>query len=378
MNRGRIAFIDLLRGWALLVMIETHVVNSMMIKELREETWFLGLNFVNGLVAPSFLFVTGFVFVFAGRRKLEDYRLFGSALWKQLARLLLVWVIGYALHLPFFSFKKIVAEATSQHWSKFFQIDILQCIAVGWILLLIILMAAKTSNAARKIFLAVGLVFVFSTPFVWASEFLQNLPPFLSAYFGPQSHSLFPLFPWVGFMLFGAASADYFTASSESDAHVLLVKKVAWLGPGLIALCAALAFLLPDRMMTDDWRINPLFFFIRLGCVLVLGWFCYRWTERRAATQSIVLDVSRASLLVYTAHLLIIYGNYFDGKSIAEIVQHRFGIVESMLAALSLAALMVAFAKGWTWMKQYSRTGSLYVSYAVAVMTIVLFFVREN
>ena len=58
----RLLFIDRLRGWAVVVMIETHIVNALLRNDLRHETAFVILNFINGLVAPTFLFCAGFAF----------------------------------------------------------------------------------------------------------------------------------------------------------------------------------------------------------------------------------------------------------------------------------------------------------------------------
>jgi uncharacterized membrane protein len=55
---SRLVFIDWLRGFSILLMIETHVFNSLLKPFLKEEGWFHLLNFFNGLVAPSFLFVS--------------------------------------------------------------------------------------------------------------------------------------------------------------------------------------------------------------------------------------------------------------------------------------------------------------------------------
>ena len=64
---SRLLFADWLRAWALLVMIETHVFNAFLAAQFRDTQWFRNLNFLNGLVAPSFLFVSGFVFLVASR-----------------------------------------------------------------------------------------------------------------------------------------------------------------------------------------------------------------------------------------------------------------------------------------------------------------------
>jgi uncharacterized membrane protein len=57
-TKKRIEFIDLLRGWAVIVMIQTHVFNATFIPRLTESGFFQALRFIDGLVAPSFLFAS--------------------------------------------------------------------------------------------------------------------------------------------------------------------------------------------------------------------------------------------------------------------------------------------------------------------------------
>ena len=102
---------------------------------VRETQWFEILNFINGLVAPSFIFISGFVFLVASQRKLESFRTFGSDFRRQLWRIGLVMIIGYYLHLPFFSFRRMMTETTESGWLQFYQSDVLQCIAVGLFIL---------------------------------------------------------------------------------------------------------------------------------------------------------------------------------------------------------------------------------------------------
>ncbi len=55
----RCDWIDQLRGWAVIVMIEVHVVNVWLAPGLRPD-W---LNYLNGLVAPSFTMAAGYSLV---------------------------------------------------------------------------------------------------------------------------------------------------------------------------------------------------------------------------------------------------------------------------------------------------------------------------
>ena len=70
-EKVRYTFIDLLRGWAIILMIEPHVFNTFLLPELKQTGWFGVLNFINGLIAPAFLFVSGFAFQVSSGSKLE-------------------------------------------------------------------------------------------------------------------------------------------------------------------------------------------------------------------------------------------------------------------------------------------------------------------
>src|SRR5512137_2256527 len=80
---ARYGFIDLLRGFALVVMIETHVINAYLPAASRHSWFFFWLTFFNGLVAPTFLFASGFSLMLQGRRNWEDWLHFRPPFWKQ-------------------------------------------------------------------------------------------------------------------------------------------------------------------------------------------------------------------------------------------------------------------------------------------------------
>jgi uncharacterized membrane protein len=84
-TRKRIEYIDLLRGWAVIVMVETHVFNATLLPALRESGVFKVQTFLNGLVAPSFLFASGLVFAVTTRRKLHEYLSFRWPLFRQIS-----------------------------------------------------------------------------------------------------------------------------------------------------------------------------------------------------------------------------------------------------------------------------------------------------
>ncbi|MHB8854784.1 MAG: heparan-alpha-glucosaminide N-acetyltransferase domain-containing protein, partial [Ignavibacteriaceae bacterium] len=128
-EKVRFIFVDLLRGWALLVMFEVHSFNVLLKPALQKTDWFNQLNFVNGLVAPAFLFISGFAFVLSSQKNLDELRKFGGKFWKKIARILLVFLVGYSLHIPFLSIRLIHERANQQMMLAAYNVDVLQCIA---------------------------------------------------------------------------------------------------------------------------------------------------------------------------------------------------------------------------------------------------------
>jgi len=358
-------------------MIEVHVFNAFMLTELRDTAWFKALNFVNGLVAPSFLFVSGFVFILASKRKVEDFRTYGKNFWRQLGRIFQIWVIGYFLHLPFFSLQKTVNEASPKHWLIFFQADVLHCIALGLIFLFLSFLLIKSEKKYFNWLWFSGIFTVIVSPFIWDIDFTQFIHPFFAAYINGQHYSLFPIFPWLAFMIFGGLCSSFYLQARESDTEKEFMKKLILIGGILIAV-GSLFMLVPIEasFYSSHIRPDPFFFAQRFGIVLILLAACWYYANWRQTEKSFVLDVSRESLLVYVAHLLIIYGLFFNGKSLANFYGETFSVPESAFWTLVLITLMILAAKLWGALKSYSIKTARYISIAAGLLIIVIFILK--
>jgi hypothetical protein len=155
--------------------IETHVVNATIQKEIAEASWFDIINFINGLVAPSFLFASGMAYAVTTRRKLDSYLSFGTPLFRQLWRLLFVLLLAYALHLPKFNLGQMLEEVTEGQWLVFYQSDVLHCIAVSLLFLQIVLLTVRTERRFYRTVAVVAVAILFATPFVWGVD-SRNIP----------------------------------------------------------------------------------------------------------------------------------------------------------------------------------------------------------
>jgi uncharacterized membrane protein len=127
---SRFLFIDLLRGWAVFIMIETHVVNALLQVPLKERPTFAVLTFINGLVAPSFLFCAGFASAITLHCNWKAFVGLTRTLWRYILRVLFILIVGYSLHFPYFSLSRMASLHDEIAWISFLQVDILQTIAV--------------------------------------------------------------------------------------------------------------------------------------------------------------------------------------------------------------------------------------------------------
>lgn len=376
--KQRLTFVDLLRGWAGIVMVEVHVFNAFVVPEIREEGWFKVLNFINGLVAPTFLFVAGFIFLVTSRRKLDDFRTFGPAFWKQLNRIALIWVIGYGLHLPFFSLTRTIHETTGAGWLMFYQVDILHCIALGMLFIFLTRVFVKSDRAYERVLLWGGLGVVLAAPLVADLDLIYSIPPALAGYINGQHYSQFPALPWLGFLLLGGYCGAIYMRWKDEGREREYFTRLPYLALGFYG-AGSLLIELPFRIphVSTAIRSNPLFFSTRFGVVLLLMLICWYYAERRTIQRSFVLDVSRESLFVYAAHLLIIYARYIDDRSPASLYGGSWNVLECTAATVGLIAFMAVAARVWGWIKQRSMPSARAISYATGIVALILFIVRK-
>jgi uncharacterized membrane protein len=352
-SHSRLTFIDLLRGWALLVMIEVHVFNAFLLPYFRATPWFHVLNFINGLVAPSFIFISGFVFLLASQKKLESFRTFGLAFWKQLGRIGLIWIVGYSLHLPFFSFHRAITEATEAQWLSFYQSDVLHCIAFGLLILFFSRLLIRNDQIYRTFLFSSGLLVVLATMFLWDIDFNTLIPAPFAAYLNGKHYSLFPLFPWMAFMLFGGYFASGYIQARAQQKEKDFILRFALIGAILFTICLVGGELpIHFHIGSDNISANPFFFFLRLGIVMLLLTACWFYADYRKTQKSFVLDVSRESLMVYAAHLLVIYGRFWNEHSLWFYYDQAFGVRECIAGTIILIILMISAAMMWGWLKR--------------------------
>jgi hypothetical protein len=212
-----------------------------------------------------------------------------------------------------------------------------------------------------------------SSPFLWKIEIANYVHLLVANYFNNLHGSLFPVFPGLNFLLAGAIFAKYFVDAGERNEEEKFINLSLYTGVVLLLLGHLFFSGLFPKTFTSI-SPNPAFYLERLGYVIVLLAICWHADKNLNIKNSIVLDASRESLLVYWMHLIIIFGTFWGGKSFAMIIGKTYNALETSIATIILITLMIITAKsrGWT-KKKYPKQSSIFVKVAVAVLVIVFF-----
>jgi uncharacterized membrane protein len=374
-SKNRALFIDMLKGLALIVMIEVHVVNSMLMPALKESWWFPTLNFINGLVAPSFSFASGMVFVLSLQKGVDQLRTFGKEFWRKLSRIGLIFFVGYSLHLPYYSLNKILSNQTQPNLESLFTVDILQIISTGLIVLFFARIFIKSEKRFYNFILILTAVILIISPLMWKIDFANYLPLFFANYFNKMHGSLFPVFPWWAFVFSGAYVAKYYLEAKQNNSEKTLTRKMIITGLLFYLISVVVMYVLFVKELANIIP-NPFFFLERFGLILLsLGMFRV-YLNNKENYSSLILDVSRESLLVYWVHLQLIYREIFWGKSLIDISQRNYNILQCLIVTLILIVLMLILAKVWSNLKSKYPAYSRWLTAAVIIIGTVIFIIR--
>ncbi len=373
--KKRFTFIDLLKGWALLIMIEVHVVNAFIIPEITYAPWFSIVDFINGLVAPSFTFISGFAFIISSKNSLEELRSFGKKFWTKLGRILLLFVVGYSLHMPEFSLQNIIKNASPESLKLWANSDVLQCIALSLLIMFLSRLAIKSDKVYNRFLLIMAIGIPLASPLVWNIDFAEYLPLAAAAYFNEVNGSFFPIFPWMGFLFAGGYACTLYMKFREEGKEEVFINRGMIYGIAAFAISTIVIIFLRQNPGFQV-KPNPFFFIQRLGLVFFALGLCWKYVNRFGEKSSFVTVVSRESLLIYFLHLQVIYRRIWNGQNLESLIGHSFGIPEVVFATLILVTSMIAVGKIWgSFKQQFPALASLGVKLTIGISILVFLII---
>jgi uncharacterized membrane protein len=311
-KKNRIIFIDLLRAFAVLQMVQGHTVDVLLSNDYRNfdstvySIWF----FMRGMTAPIFLFTSGTVFTYLFRLAREPF-LKNPRVKKGLLRFLLLVGLGYLIRYPTATVV-IFSDVTPEQWVTFLTVDVLHLIGFGILfILLFAFISERVGNRDTLIFL-LGAFFFFglwpvAAQISWTNYFLVPI----AAYFYEKTGSLFPLFPWVGYLLCGAMLGSYLAKKPLIFRTTRFSLKLAIMGSLLIFVFAVVKSIENNtenesiKYLADSYGLISL----RVGFVLILNSIVSFISLKLNSIPRLLVLIGRNTLLIYVAHLVILFGS---------------------------------------------------------------------
>jgi hypothetical protein len=375
----RHVFIDLYRSAVILLMLEGHVLRAFLPATVQRTPGFEFHEFFHGLSAPAFLFGAGLTFVISTRRRWEEYHHWDPPLAKRVKRFLLVILLGYFLHLPFLSFRKILLEGTSGDYNQLFQCDVLHCIGLGLLSLhALIFFFKKESRFYILVMSTVGLV-CFLTPLIWDVDFMKLLPIPFSQLLNGNHGSPFPLLPYVGFLYVGVIVSWEFLVAVEKGTER---RFMYWLAVvGAVAVIIGVVFdNLPISLYPtyNYWFTSPNYLLVRIGSLMIVYSAIWYISPKLEKYRRVLTILGIESLFVYVVHLLVLYGSVLNPScNLLVYFGTNLTLIKSIFILIGLLVMMLIAALFWNYLKTRRPNLHRIVQLAVGGVLLTIFFTND-
>lgn len=340
---GRKAYLDWLRGIAVIVMVAAHVTDAWTRVEDRERTLYGYTVIIAGLASPLFLFLAGLTLSLAASTRAVAMG-HAAAASMALKRGLQIFALAFLFRL----------QSQLLGWGplvNFLKVDILNVMGVA--MLAAALLWGRSSNRIVRIalFAIATAAITLTTPLVREWDALAALPDAIESYIRPMAgRTAFALFPWAGFLLGGTIAGELIQAARTDQDERRLHYGFLIVGTVGAAIAYALSFQPSIYPNANFWTSSPTFFFMRLGLntmLLPVAWWIDRFhvfVRNVAAGFSrrlppdvpgrVITTVGRSSLFVYWIHVEMAYG------SIALPLKRALPLELSLLGTAMLCAML--------------------------------------
>lgn len=323
-STARLAYLDFLRGVAVLIMIESHAFHAFERLDLRQDSAYLLSQFVGGLAAPLFLFIAGIMVGFRIEKRDEEGRRAGERLLDTLRRGGYIFLIAELMLLQQWIFQWRFAA-----WRHLMRADILNCMALAICVSSVIALLPRQRRPGGA--LAFGALIAALAPV--ASAFDWSGAPTIVRDYLIASPGRFAFFPEAAYVPFGMAVGFAIRRAGQQHSETAM-KWMALAGLGLI-YAGEFGANQPYTLYAHSsfWLNSPCLIAIRTGIMTLGVPVAFLW-NRFGVASAFAVQMGKTSLLVYWVHVELIYGSWLHA------LKRQMTDSESAIAALAVIALM--------------------------------------
>ncbi len=288
-TQSRLAAVDFVRGIAVLCMIALHVFDSFVALDTRKTFYGSVTYYFGGGAAPMFLALAGLATSLAIHQ--------GPG--PMLRRGIEIWLLSLLFRIQEWALGGDGAMSVTM-----LRVDVLNCIGLSIVVAVGVHALGTKLKAPGLTLLVAGLAVIFAAPFVSKAPWLGEVPAFFRYHLGgPAAFSMFPLFPWCGVALLGAALGAF----APGDR---LFSAAKWSFFAYFVILAA-RLVTPETFAFTRTNTHPVFTLERTSLALGLIWVASLYLRKFQAGASTLLLLGRRSLLVYWVHVELSYGLLF-------------------------------------------------------------------
>jgi uncharacterized membrane protein len=354
--KKRIVFLDVIRAYAIIMMLQGHFVDTMMAPQYRDtNNWFYATwYFFRGMTAPIFFFVSGAIFVFL---LLKDNRPWpeNQRAKKGLRRVGLLLFLGYVLkwHLPsimlgvtlvIVSVLKIQMPTvdTLHIYPSFITVDVFHCIGLAILTIIgLFVLHQKTGWSLPLMYGGLGLLIFILAPNIVNADY-SHLPVFFENYFDLLHGSTFTVIPWIGYSLLGGVIGWHMHTNPKFYegpwAPILLLIFGLWLHFSTATILSNFYNLTGIEQFKRVLNFNHTFW--RLGHVFVVFavfiWIT-RWVQK---IPPLILKIGSETLVIYSVHYVLLYGTWL-GLGFKQLGQETWSPLMTFFGAIIFISFFI-------------------------------------
>lgn len=349
------------------MVLEGHFITHSIQPQYRDDTnpIYAFWKFTRGLTAPLFLFISGLIFTYL-LLKQNTQGTQNPRLKKGLKRGFILIGIGYLLQLNLYDFFFLDKSL----FTDLFQIfHILQCIGTSLLFVIVCYLfnfyVLKTS--LHRITLITGCaIFLFAPTLLHCNyseihRCVENI--FITSKNNSIKTSVFPLFPWAGFVFMGATIGAVFQ-KYKNIAHSyqlpLVLFSIGWIiNTFYYNLLTFLWWLTPFSWIQN---FSAVYEFARLGQILMIfSTFIvlhkyknvlakpFRWIPWN---NQLFIKIGQNTLSIFVFHVIILYQGFL-GWNINELIRKKLTPWPAILGALLFITFFVFWVKYLEHIKQF-------------------------
>lgn len=308
---SRLIFIDIIRAFAICMMLEGHFIDGLLAPEYRDENnlFYATWHYIRGMTAPVFFTVSGFIFTYLLIKEQNPAKMGWNhvRVQKGVRRGINLIIIAYLLRANIFNL--FTPGYTDMNVRR---VDVLHCIGLSLLFLIAFyLLTYRRKNRLRMSIMLLGTTFVafFFEP-IYSHLTYEYLPMALANYFTKENGSVFTIFPWFGYASLGGFMGFLFYKNRENP-HLYRNMIICYILLGVILI----TFPYWMGKIADTLQIHSLqliahgdYLIKRIGNVLLF--FALFMILRHVITSPTLQKIGQNTLSIYVIHYIILYGSF--------------------------------------------------------------------